>query len=242
MLRGICIPGLTMHSSEVPALPGVRVLENPDVGEGPRLDRDYTLEEVAELHARTIAELAGSQDSLVVAGISMGGMILAIVATEFRHLLPRATRFEFLVTSPNEPETMFLTDQVLAEWSCVKGGDVDGFAVVLEPFFSDRYRASNPAAFRAYAEYRARGGNRQSAKSLFRQVAAVRRCEAHAYFARVDGRSARFVGGADDRVFGPVHNRRLQALCADAEHVEVQGLGHMIHVEEPGLFASRFEA
>lgn len=240
-VRGICIPGLTMQASELPSVPGVRVLENPEVGDGARFGRDYVLEEVAEMHARTISDLVGPKEPLVVAGISMGGMILSIMATEFRHLLPRTTRFEFLVTSPNDPSYMFLTDQVLGAWATVKPGDVDAFSVILEPFFSPGFRTANPDVCRTYYAYRARGENKQSAKSFFRQVNAVRKCEAYKYFARVEADSARFVGGADDHVFGPRHNAGLRALCPEAEHLEVDALGHMIYLEQPQLYASRFD-
>src|SRR5690348_13039189 len=106
MVQGACIPGLSMAAKEFPSIPGAVTLENPEVGGGVWLDRDYSLEEVAEMHVASIACMVSSQDP-TLCGYSMGGMILAIMATVFRSKLPARARFVFLMTSANleEPAT-----------------------------------------------------------------------------------------------------------------------------------------
>src|SRR5262245_58182389 len=102
-MPGALIPGLSVAARELPRIPGVLALENPEVGAGVRLDRDYTLEEVAEMHVDKIrdADLAGE---ITIGGYSMGGMILAIMATLFRSRLPRKLKLVFLMTAPRFPE------------------------------------------------------------------------------------------------------------------------------------------
>jgi pimeloyl-ACP methyl ester carboxylesterase len=238
-MRSVCIPGLTMQASELPPLAGVTVLENPEVGSGITMSGSYSLEDVAELHARRIAELAGS-GPLTVCGISMGGLVLSIVATEYRRLLPARTRFQFVVTSPNLPANPTIGDALMASWTEARPGDVESFARILSPFFATAFLRAQPAECQRYFEYRAHARNGQSPRAFMRQVAAVRRCEAHRYFARLDPRESSFVGGGDDRVLGPSHNRDLAALCPDAAHLEIAELGHMIHLERPDLYAGLF--
>jgi pimeloyl-ACP methyl ester carboxylesterase len=236
MIRGFFIPGLTMAASEVIVPAGACVLENPEVGAGITLGREYDLREVAALHAETIARRGG--DDLVVAGISMGGMLLSIIATEHRSQLPARCRFVFFATTPNLPEHPALPPGVVESWRRARPGDPASFAPVLEPFFGRAFLRANPDRFRAFCEARAHGHNRQSPAAFYRQTGALARCPAHAYFARLDGAECGFVGGGDDRVLGPAHNAALRTLVLGASHEELPTLGHMVHMERPDLIAA----
>src|SRR5262245_16244331 len=121
MIRAFAIPGLGMAARELPETIGVLRGDNPEIGEGPDLDatRPYTLQDVAEEHARRIETLASSSmlvrdEPFWVIGMSMGGMIAALLATTLRARLPRRTRFAFLVTSANTPTLPAVPDALLA--------------------------------------------------------------------------------------------------------------------------------
>ncbi len=240
-VRGFFVPGLAMAASELPSVEGVIALENPEVGKGIALGREYTLEEVAEQHVCTIEREAPRADALTLAGMSMGGMIVAIMATRFRARLPARCAFRFFVTTPNTPENPAIPDALIAEWATARRGVVLDFERVLGPFFSPAFVRSNPTAAQAYFAYRANGGNRQSGSSFFRQMNALRGCPAYRYFSQLDPREAKFVGGADDRILGPSHNRELLSLCPGAEHTEIESLGHMVNIERSDLMRSPFD-
>ncbi len=240
--RGFMIPGLAMAARELPTFDGVVGLENPEVGDGITLEREYTLEEVAELHVRTLrATLGTSSEPLRLCGMSMGGMILAIIATEFRSRLPAQCRFHFFVTTPNTEDLPAIPDILLEHWATARRGVVEDFERVLAPFFGAAFLKAHPATARAYFSYRALGENKQSGRAFFRQMNALRSCPAHRYFARLDPKEAKFVGGAEDQILGPQHNRALASICPDADHDEVESLGHMINMERIDLMGAAFE-
>lgn len=238
MAKIFCIPGLAMAASELPWFEGVVRLENPEIGAGERLGRAYTLEEVAEGHLRTILAQAKPSDELTLIGMSMGGMIASILASEFRSWLPRATRFSFLVTSPNLPELPAIRTELFREWVAVRPGSTEDFRKILTPFFSDGFLKAAPDQVDAYATYRATGGNKQSASAYFRQSAALSVFEGGLYFPKVDPKEALFIGGGNDRILGPAHNAILRELNPEAAHQEIVDLGHMINYEMPEIFRS----
>src|SRR5262249_3391834 len=152
-------------------------LENPEVGGGVRFDRDYTLEEVAEMHVEKIKSTFDGD--ITIAGYSMGGMILAIMATLFRSRLPRKLKLAFLMTAPRFPE--------LPPSEAIREGTEEEWARALAPYFSPAFLREHPKRFGAYVRYRSFGLNGQSTTALFRQIIAMQRCDAAEYFARIDG-------------------------------------------------------
>ena len=82
---GVVIPGLAIAADEMPLIPGLLALDNPEAGGACRLPEDYTLEQVAECHIRYLGEHREEfTDDLKLIGMSMGGMILSIMASKFR--------------------------------------------------------------------------------------------------------------------------------------------------------------
>lgn len=207
-------------------------LENPEVGGGVRIGRDYTLEEVAELHVSTLREHVRSEE-LSLCGYSMGGMILAIMATLFRSKLPRKTKFYYLMTSAR-------SDKELPGGNPIREGTEEEWARAVAPYFSQEFIDKQPLRFAAYVRYRAFGLNNQSGESLFRQLWAMQRCRAAEYFARTDGAESTFIGSRADRIFGAKSNSVLAALCPSARHVELDQVGHMVHHERPEVIRDIF--
>ncbi len=227
-----------MASSELPELQGFLRLENPEIADAPKLEGDYSLWDVARFHLKTIQTLGINRDTpFTIMGMSMGGMIASVLASELRAELPVRTQFRFLVTSGNLPELPAVPPALLKTWFEVKPGSVEGFTRIMAPFFSKGYRERNAQEAAAYYEYRAMGKNRQSPKAFVRQLNAVLAFDGRKTFAEVNPKECRFVGGAEDYIFGPEHDAALRGLCPDASHATLAGLGHMIQLEQPALFA-----
>jgi pimeloyl-ACP methyl ester carboxylesterase len=235
---GIAIPGLAMNSKELPRVEGLLCLDNPEVGNSCKLAPGYGLHDIAELHIRTIESKKDELESgeLHLIGMSMGGMILSIMATRFRDRLPANTKFHFLVTTPNLPGTPAVPDSLLAQWATARPGDVESFRPVIEPFFAPGFRASHPTIVDEYIAYRATGGNGQTPGAFMRQLGALRSFDGSQHFPHINPAEAVFIGGKQDLVLGPTHNQGLEQLLPGATHIEIETLGHMINLEMPEAF------
>ncbi len=230
---GVAIPGLAMAAAELPDLPGLIRLENPEIGDGPALSAVYTLEDVAAMHLKTIRENFLETDRLTVVGFSMGAMIAAVLASEHRTELPKQTAFRFLAASANSVEHPAAPDSMLEAWRSAVIGEPETFRPLLEPFFSAEFRSREPEKFAAFVRYRAAGENRQTAKAFRCQTAALRAFRGAKHFGVVDPSEAVFIAGADDRIFGPAHAAELKKLLPQAEHREIASAGHMLNLEQP---------
>lgn len=239
LVNAFVIPGLSMHASEIPTHEGHVVLDNPEVGQGPKMPRQYLLEDVAAIHLKTIATLITFSQSITLIGMSMGGMILSILASRYRALLPKRCRFVFLVTSPNTSDCEAVPDGMLKEWLKAEHGNVEAFTRVLNPFFSTTFKQQHPNTVRRYYQYRANGENQQSKKAFMRQLTALRKYSGEDYFTQLNGDECWFIGGQQDDVLGPKHNQKLKQLAPSAHHYEASNLGHMINIEQPNYFSSQ---
>lgn len=237
---GIAIPGLAMASTELPSIPGLCRSDNPEVGQGMTLEAQYSLQDVAELHVRQVEKLTRhSEEPFLVIGMSMGGMIASLLATEFRSRLPRNTRFLFLVTSSNSAELPAIPEPLLDQWLSIRSRSPEEFERSLSVLFSDSFRQKSPQTVSEYFRYRSRLGNHQRAKSFLRQVTALRAFAGDDAFSKIDPRESYFIGGAADRLLGPLHNARLQQIVPEAFHRELPDIGHMINLEYPEVFQAK---
>ena len=236
---GVAIPGLCMNAAELPRLSGLLCVNNPEVGDGDKMDRFYTLEDCAKKHLLTIQTLIKNdqlETHFTLMGMSMGGMILSILATKFRDQLPLNTQFRFFVTSPNVKELNPNSTAQLFKWIRGLPRSEKNLSPIVEQVFSHSYLKNHPDAISNYARYLSSGGNKQSLWQLIRQINAVRRFKGDPYFSKLDPKSSTFIGGKEDRLFGPKHNIALRNLIPSAIHIEVSDLGHMIHIEAPHFF------
>jgi pimeloyl-ACP methyl ester carboxylesterase len=225
-----------MNKSELPMVDGFLNLQNPEVDDGALLPDTYSVEDIAKSHLKAILEIASSDRDFVVVGMSLGGMIAAVLASKFRVQLPPRCTFKFLVTSANTPAHRAITPAMLTDWIQVKFGDVAGMERILSPFFSSAYLKTNFSRAAEYFEYRAKGLNRQSPKAFMKQVQAVLNFDGPSYYKNVDPLECHFVHGGDDRVFDHRHRADLIALCPTSKHQVIEGLGHMVNIESPDQF------
>lgn len=234
--RGVMIAGLGMSARELPAIDGFQRLMNPGVGGVADFNHDYSVMDVASFHAKQIESIE-KHDPFVAIGMSMGGMVLSVLATKYRHLFPEETKFLYLVTSANSGSLPAVPDALMKDWFTAKPGNVRDFERIMSPFFSRTFLAKNPARAAEYFSYRALGHSGQTPKSFVKQLNALRGFLGEDYFSKVQAHESIFIGGADDRILGPAHNRILKNLAQDATHHEVADLGHMINIERPDLIS-----
>ncbi len=241
---GIAIPGLAMNCNELPIVPGMLRLQNPEVGNGETFSSAYTLEEVALLHARKIAELKidAAQKFHVIGmsmgGMSMGGMIVSILATKYRQFFPLNSRFQIFVSSPNFADSEALPNALIQDWLNVRRGNVVDFRRTLKPSFSKSFLNSHSNEFEAYVQYRIRGENGQTPRGFMRQVAAIQAFGGEKYYPELNPKECRFVNGLDDDIFGAAHRAAQKRLAPEVRFLEIKNMGHMVHLERPDLFGA----
>lgn len=231
------IPGLGMNVDEVSLPQSGFGLQNPGFssGEPEIFSQQYTLEDVAKYHLETILKKFDPEKPLTLAGMSLGGMVLSIIAATYGNLLPSGTRFVFYVTSANSKSLPLLDKETLMNWSKTKPGCLEDFSKILKPFFSPEYLAQNPQEFGKYVEYRTTGKNKQSPKSYFSQLAALLKFEGDRYFSAVDTKSSTFVYGERDSLVNGAQAHHLKSLIPNAAHFTIPHMGHMINLERPEI-------
>ncbi len=238
-IRGFAIAGLSMNSGELVLSDAIVKLQNPEVADAQRIDAEkYSLEDIAVIHLQKIKALVPSlQDSSAIFyGMSMGGMVLSILASKYRSELPKDSKFVFLVTSPNSKQNPAVPDELMARWFKVMPGDVDGFRSILHPFFSNVFRKLSPQLVENYIQYRAQGANLQAPRDFLRQLMALRNFNGQDYFAHVNPREATVISGAKDDILGPKHHQELLSLMPGVNESLIPDLGHMVNIERPKLF------
>ena len=233
--RGAAIPGLAMAASELPTIEGLIRLENPEIGSGEVLAAAYTLEDLAERHLARLRDITFAEPPTLI-GISMGAMIVSVLATDLRSELPAKCRFRFIAPSANSADAPAASDELLEKWRHVRDGDVESFGHVLEPFFSDSFRTEHPDRFERYVHYRAFGENNQSMKAFRRQTAALRAFRGEKYYPRLDPAECEFIRGADDIVFGVAHMQSVAKLAPAVKWTQIRGAGHFLNFEHPEVF------
>lgn len=228
-----------MSSSEIPAHPGVIVLENPEVGKGIKISTDYSIEDLAHLHLATIRANADLKQPLVLYDYSMGALVLSVLATELRSQLPRATTFIFISAAMNTAENPLVTDERQAEWFSVKPGDQEAFASILRPFFSESFLKAHPNEFISYVKFRSIGANKQSPGAFIRQLAALRKFDGSKYFHRIEPEQSVFVYPREDQIVGAKCRMEVQKVIPRGRFSEISG-GHMIFIEQDSDFLGSF--
>ena len=237
------IPGLGMNVHEV-SLPNSSFgLQNPGFGDSaPAIfDHDYRLEDVAEFHLSVILSKLDESKPLTLSGMSLGGMVLSILASKFRHHLPKDTHFVFYVTSANSKTCPLLDKETLKSWAATRPGNVADFTGILRPFFSPEYLNQNAEVFSNYVEYRAIGKNQQSPKAYMLQLGALLKFDGDAYFPAVDASSAIFIYGEKDSLVNDAQVNQLRSLIPSATHRVISGMGHMITMERPDVIRMKGE-
>ena len=229
-----------MNAKEIPYAEDSFTLQNPEVGDGDKIEKDeYSLLDVASLHLEKILRLSDQLDrNVTFIGMSMGGMVLSILASKFRKQLQKECRFIYMATSANTTNNPAIPDELMQSWFNAKLGCIDSFKAILSPFFSESYLSAHYERFTEYAVYRAQGGNQQTPNAFYRQLAAVKGFDGAHFFPNIDPSESCFYVGGSDRVFTSAHSEDLKALVPTAEFKVFQNVGHMFNLELPSSFSS----
>lgn len=225
-----------MNADELPDIPGLVRLQHPGFGSCADWSTSYSIEDLAEYHLRAILAQSAATDELLIIGMSMGGMIVSVLASRLRDQLPAKTRFRFLVTSANHQDLPCISKDMLARWYQARPGNDDSFAQILTPFIGRSFRDAFPERTKAYFRYRAQGGNGQSTAAFLKQLAAVTKFDGTGYFSSLKADEIEFVHGGADEIMSDEHRKLLRELQPHALHVVVPEMGHMINFEAPQWF------
>ena len=227
------IPGLGMNVSEVDLGDLILGIQNPGFGEYCPKDftQSYSLENVALTHLNTILEHYNSASPLILNGMSLGGMIVAIIATKHADRLPKNTKLNFFVTCANSPTLPLFTSSEIESWSKVK--DIDSFGKILEPFFSGEFLKRDSSKFKNYVQYRSRRENGQRSKDYHFQVEALLKFNGDLYFPKLRPENCTFVFGSEDKIINHKQVQYLKTLLPNAKFTILPNIGHMINLEEP---------
>jgi pimeloyl-ACP methyl ester carboxylesterase len=217
------IPGLAMNSSEVDLSVGAVALQNPGFTQdaASRFNSKYTVEDVAEFHLSTILQNLDEKRPLRIMGMSFGGMIVSLLATEFRDKLPKQTEFVYFVTSSNSEKLPLLSMETLSSWKKVRPGSLEDFASILRPFFSTQFLESRNDEFLAYVEYRCRSKNQQTANAYNLQLGALLNFRGDKYFRKIVPDESLFIYGQYDAVVNQEQQDHLRLLAPQARHVVI---------------------
>ncbi|MCB0364161.1 MAG: alpha/beta fold hydrolase [Bdellovibrionaceae bacterium] len=238
------LPGLALHPLEFAYLKSARILENPGFysphspEEFNSLPEKYSLEDVAEIQARIVSSSVKLNSKITLVGFSMGGMILSIMATKYRHLLPKNTKFVFVNTSPNLKSNPVLTPEILSQRKLSSESLPEFFSRTLQPFFSDRFIAEGQR-YTEYVDYRANPDVIMPVAEYVKQVEAILAFDGESYYKKLNPSEVRFVFSEADKLIHQGHIDDTKRLVPGAEIEIVKGAGHMIHVEKPDVFKKK---
>lgn len=233
---GIAIAGLAMNAQELPSIPGLYRVNNPEVGDGMQLGHFYQLEEVAKIHAEVIARLPKASGTFTVMGMSMGGMIGSILATKFRDLLPEQCEFRLMVTTANEAPALAMSAPFLIGNARMALQTEWALRPFVERLFSESFAKRYPDKIIEYTRYHARRKNQQSRLGFLRQLHAIRTFKGGQYFSKLAPECTLIHGGGDRLVTKP-HADILRTIAPHVKHVVLDGVGHMINFESPQAFS-----
>ncbi len=227
------IPGLGMNISEVDLGDSILGIQNPGFGDycPPLFHESYTLEDVADAHLETILENYDSSSPLILNGMSLGGMIVAIIAAKHAERLPKRIFLNFFVTGANSPTLPLFSSAEIESWNKVK--DIESFEKILEPFCSMNFINRNTEAFKDYVKYRSRKGNGQRSKDYHLQVEALLKFNGDQYFPNIWPHNCTFIFGGKDRIINHTQIEYLKQLLPNARFQVLSHIGHMINLEEP---------
>jgi pimeloyl-ACP methyl ester carboxylesterase len=239
---GVAIPGLAMNAKEIPLVEGLTALQNPGFAGTETLPDGYTIEDVAGYHLDVLQDLLDGWDSsheLTIIGMSMGGMVAAVLGSKYRQNLPPRLKLRFLMTSANTTRLKCIPDSMLKSWYGARPGDVESFSRILSPFVGQKYKNQFPDETTRYYQYRANGLNEQSNRNFICQMQAVRSFDGTIYFSALDPTEIQFYFGSEDRVMNHLHQQDLMRIQPKAWCRVLEGVGHMANFEAPYLFSQR---
>lgn len=242
----LLIGGLAMKADEHSELArllssktGRRILyfDNINVGDGPRLEGANQLAILDQAHHqwKKVNETVGSETSISIYGISMGGMIASTMATLFPD---RVSKLVLAATSANLTDNPSVPDDLFYKWT--KAKHEDDIRASTRIAFGATTLESNYQTYEDYFQYRIQGKNKQKAKEFVQQLISIRSFEGSSVYSRLSELSVHttVLNGAEDTLFDVTHKQDLQFLLPNAAFVELDYTGHMLHLENLPQLAS----
>lgn len=209
----------------------VIVYDNRDVGLSSKVDEAYTLSEMAADGIGLLDHLGIEQAH--IAGVSMGGMIVQMMAIEHPTRIASLTS---IMSSPGDPAYGASTDEARAALLAPPAADREAYieqSLTSRTWLSKRYFSADVTQARAAAQY----DRMFSPEGWARQFAAI---------LATGDRSARLreldvptlvIHGRDDELITPSGGARTAELIDGATYLLVSDMGHDLPVALAPVFA-----
>ncbi len=207
--------------------------DNPDFNIGNKeTDPAPSIERCAGLIRQTL-DRKGLQ-KVSIAGLSMGGMIAAQLATQ----IPERVQHLFIcASSANLPRHPALPPELISSWKSVETPAQlkDSVAIAFGKTCID----SSPSVKEDYFQYRLANKNKQGRLGFYGQLDAISNFNGESVYSnlRATDFEKTFVFGEEDRLFGKNHQSDAIGLLPTAKVITLARTGHMLHLERPEEFA-----
>lgn len=235
----LLIGGLAMKADEHSELAGLlssqtgrRILyfDNLNVGDGPRLEEAKQLAILDQaLHQwHKVNETVGTESSISIYGISMGGMIAATMATLYPQ---RVEKLALAATSANLIHNPSVPDDLFIKWT--KAKHEDDIRASTRIAFGATTLVTKPNVYEEYFQYRIKGMNKQKSKEFVQQLTSIRNFDGKSFYSLLANTSVPItvLTGSEDTLFNETHKHDIQSLIPKAEFIELSNSGHMLHLE-----------
>lgn len=235
----LLIGGLAMKADEHSELAellssktGRRTLyfDNFNVGDGPRLEGEKQLAILDQaLHQwNKVNETVGTETSISIYGISMGGMIASTMATLFPN---RVSKLVLAATSANLNHNPSVPDDLFNKWT--KARHEDDIRASTRIAFGATTLENNHQTYEDYFQYRIQGKNKQKAKEFIQQLISIRNFEGASIYntLNLSGVNTAVISGKEDRLFNSKHIEDIRRLLPNSSIFDLEHTGHMLHLE-----------
>ncbi len=204
--------------------------DNINVGNGPRVEsaKELTILDQALHQWKQINETVGTNTSISIYGISMGGMIASTMATLFPE---RVKNLVLAATSANLPNNPSVPEDLFNKWT--KAKHEDDIRVSTQIAFGRTTLTNTPNIYEEYFQYRIKGKNQQKAKEFIQQLNSVREFDGNQVYSQLSKTDipVTVLSGAEDTLFNVSHKFDIKSVLTNAEFHEFSNSGHMLHLE-----------
>lgn len=235
----LLIGGLAMKADEHSSLAeclrskiGRRTIyfDNINVGAGPRIEnaKELTIFDQAQHQWNKINETVGTEVSISIYGISMGGMIASTMATMYPK---RVESLVLAATSANLAHNPSVPDHLFETWT--KAKHEDDIRTSTRIAFGNSTLTCAPEVYENYFQYRIKGLNQQKSKEFIQQLISVRNFDGKSIYKELNNLTMRttVLTGKEDVLFNCKHKSDIKSLLSHANFCEIEKTGHMLHLE-----------
>lgn len=199
--------------------------DNLFVGDGAR-EPDASIANQAKNIWSRIDENLGSESTVNIFGISMGGMIAATMATMIPH---RIDNLILGATSPNTLVIPAVSDEIYLKWTNINS--LEELQQCVDIAFGKTTILKNPRVVEDYFQYRIQKKNKQSRSDFQKQLDGIRAFPGEEIYSMLEKLPMHktLISGEEDQLFPKSHADYISMSMTS--HIRLDGTGHMLHLE-----------